>query len=368
MFFCSHCGFLLPPGSTQCPRCGTAVNADKGAVNLSPDAPTTQSAVPGAAQQADYRTSPSLDNTPFVIQNNAPSPSNNMQTSPPLQPVRSSVPPVSGQPSQDYPQAGVPVYNLSTQNPPQPISPYPGFPTTDHPELISQTPWYRNTGLISAITTFLLVFVIATALLITTGPERILGLLGRQATPTTPIIIVTAISPTPNGTQATPSPVPTVTTTTTTPTPNGTQATPSPVPTVTTTATTPTPSQTTPSPVPTVTATTTPPSTTTAEQQSQSVIEQYYTAINRKDYQTAYNLWANNSQSYDDFVQGFAHTKRDDVVFDRLARQPDGTVQVFITLTATSDTGATSLYRGYYLVGQQADSTWKIITAQINQA
>src|SRR5436305_4046098 len=280
MFFCSHCGFLLTPGATQCPRCGTAVKADEGAVNLYPDAPTTQSAVPGIVQQEDDRTPPNADNTPFVIQNT-----------------------------------------------PRPMS-YPSFPTTDHPGSISQTAQAvrrSNTGLVSATITFLLVLVIAMTLVIIAGPQRILGLIDRQATPA-PIVTVTTTQATPSGEQATPSPVSTVV------------------------------------------ATATQPSTTTAKQQAQSVIVQYFSAINQKDYQSAYNLWANNPQSYNDFVQGFAHTQHDDVVIDRMVQQPDGTVRVFITLTATSDTGATSLYRGYYLVGQQADGTWKIITAHVNQA
>jgi flagellar basal body-associated protein FliL len=113
---------------------------------------------------------------------------------------------------------------------------------------------------------------------------------------------------------------------------------------------------------PTPTATT---ATATPEQQARTVIEKYYLAINNKDYQTAYNLWAKTTQTYDNFVQGFAHTQRDDIVFGQIAVQSDGSVQVPLTITATSDTGTQSQFNGYYIVGQQPDGSWKIITANI---
>lgn len=319
MFFCSHCGLLLNPGTTQCPRCATAVDAEKGAVNVYPDALTTQSAATGTVSQEDYRTAPDIDNRPFVIQNTPPHLADDTPPPPPTQPARPALPPVAGQPFQGYPQTGVPAYDPYTQQPAQPIMSYPTYPTTDHPGPISQVPppaQRRYTGLVAAIIGFLLVLVMVMAFVIVVGPRRIFRLFDGQSSP---------------------APIVTVTTT-----------------------------QATPSPVPTVAATSTQAATTTATKQAQSVITQYFSAINQKDYQSAYNLWANNPQTYNDFAQGFTHTQRDDVVFDDLAQQQDGTVRVFITLTATADTGAISVYRGYYLVGQQVDGTWKIIAARVN--
>ena len=118
-------------------------------------------------------------------------------------------------------------------------------------------------------------------------------------------------------------------------------------------------------PIPTPTATQ--PPTLTPEQQAQSVIEQYFAAINCKDYPRAYNLWANNPQTYNDFERGFANTKHDDITFDSLVPQPDGTVQVFITLVATSNADVKTMYRGYYMVGQLSSGTWKITRAHVVQ-
>ncbi len=111
----------------------------------------------------------------------------------------------------------------------------------------------------------------------------------------------------------------------------------------------------------------------TPEQEAQAVITQYYTDINNKNYRAAYNLWANYPQSYETFAQGFAHTRHDDIGFGNSAQQGDGTVRVPVVITATSDaTSGTGTqqqqYQGYYIVGQQPDGSWKIITANIQAA
>jgi hypothetical protein len=111
----------------------------------------------------------------------------------------------------------------------------------------------------------------------------------------------------------------------------------------------------------------------TPVQEAQAVITQYYTDINNKDYHAAYNLWANYPQSYDTFAQGFAHTRHDDIGFGNSTQQSDGTVRVPIVITATSDAASATgtqqnQYQGYYIVGQQPDGSWKIITANIQAA
>jgi hypothetical protein len=113
--------------------------------------------------------------------------------------------------------------------------------------------------------------------------------------------------------------------------------------------------------------------TLTPEQQAQAVVEQHYDAINKKSYRTAYDLWAQPPQSYEDFAQGFAHTQRDEIAFGDIIRQNDMTVKVSLTVTATEDapSGAGTqqqVYYGYYIIGQQADDSWKIITGSLTPA
>jgi hypothetical protein len=104
---------------------------------------------------------------------------------------------------------------------------------------------------------------------------------------------------------------------------------------------------------------------TTPQQQGQAVITHYYTAINNKDYQTAYNLWVNNPDSYQTFADGFATTQHDDYQFGQILRQSDSSVQVNVTLVATSTSSQQTTYQGYYIVEQQSDGSWKIVTAHM---
>lgn len=102
------------------------------------------------------------------------------------------------------------------------------------------------------------------------------------------------------------------------------------------------------------------------EQQAQLVIDHYYTAINNKDYQTAYDLWQNYPDTYQHFANGFADTSSDTYTFGNIAQRSDGTVQVNLTIIATSTSYQQTTYKGHYLVGQQSDGTWKIISAKIS--
>jgi flagellar basal body-associated protein FliL len=111
----------------------------------------------------------------------------------------------------------------------------------------------------------------------------------------------------------------------------------------------------------------------TLSQQAQTLIEQYYTDINNRDYQDAYNLWKNDPrrQTYTSFSQGFAHTRNDQLTVDNVTTLSDGTVKVSVTLNATEDapsgTGTrTSAYKGYYIVGPQ-NGVLKILSGQLNQ-
>lgn len=111
----------------------------------------------------------------------------------------------------------------------------------------------------------------------------------------------------------------------------------------------------------------------TLSQQAQTLIEQYYTDINNRDYQHAYNLWKNDPQrqSYTSFSQGFAHTRHDQLTIDNVTTVSDGTVKVTVTLNATEDASSgtgtrTSVYKGYYIVGPQ-NGVLKILSGQLNR-
>jgi hypothetical protein len=111
----------------------------------------------------------------------------------------------------------------------------------------------------------------------------------------------------------------------------------------------------------------------TLGQQAQTLIQQYYTDINNKDYQDAYNLWKYdpNRQTYAAFSQGFSHTQHDDITIDNVTTLSDGTAKVSVTLTATEDVSSgagtqTSVYKGYYIVGPE-NGVLKIFLGQLNK-
>jgi hypothetical protein len=109
----------------------------------------------------------------------------------------------------------------------------------------------------------------------------------------------------------------------------------------------------------------------TLSQQAQTLIQQYYSDINNKDYQDAYNLWKDDPQrqSYTSFSQGFAHTRHDEITIDNVTTLSDGTAKVSITLNATEDASSgtrTSVFKGYYIVGPQ-NGALKILSGHLNQ-
>jgi hypothetical protein len=83
-------------------------------------------------------------------------------------------------------------------------------------------------------------------------------------------------------------------------------------------------------------------STPTLQQQAKALIEQYFSDINNKDYQAAYNLWGVNFQhtkSLSDFSTGYAHSIHNDVTINNLTTLSDGMGKVDITIVATEETG-----------------------------
>jgi hypothetical protein len=119
---------------------------------------------------------------------------------------------------------------------------------------------------------------------------------------------------------------------------------------------------------PTPTATSTP----TPSQRAQALVQQYYNDINDKDYQASYSLLGTafqQSQPYDQYSQGYAHTRHDDISFISVTPQTDGTVQVVITIHATEDDPSgsgtvVSNYQASYIVGPDTGSNgpWKILS------
>lgn len=89
---------------------------------------------------------------------------------------------------------------------------------------------------------------------------------------------------------------------------------------------------------------------------AQALINQFYTYINSKNYDDAYNLLSTNyqnGQSRENFKAGYQTTVRDSWIFGGTQTLSDGSVQVNITLTAIDNkngTNVTTVYSGYYIV------------------
>ncbi len=107
--------------------------------------------------------------------------------------------------------------------------------------------------------------------------------------------------------------------------------------------------QVTPSPTPVVLNTTT----------AQTIIEQYYTYINAKQYDKAYALFSpelQQKQSFQNFKDGFQNTLMDTLMVESAEALSDGTVQVDVTLQAlenSNGTQVTTCYGGYYIVEKE---------------
>ncbi len=320
MAFCGQCGLLLPPKVASCPRCDSLIAPRWELVDQTQNAGNATNPKTYIIQQPEDfagdngETSKIEQSEPIsmpLAMQNAPLPSYTIQ--PPMAP-----PPPSGYTTQIgsgfFSTQGAPPYpdaNFATQGVPYPASLSPLDPG-NLPGLVSSQKTNEGRMLLVTFLLFLLVAVMTAAVII--GPNRVLQMVrgGRVISQTTPALlsseVPTLIVPTP------------------------------------TTSLSPTP-----------------------EQQAQSVIDRYYTAINSKDYQTAYNLWINNPESYQKFANGFADTSHDDYTFGSILPQRDGSVQLYISLSAVSTTSQQSTYKGYFIVGQQLDGSWKITSARIHK-
>jgi hypothetical protein len=318
MSFCGHCGYLLAPNTIRCPRCGTPVETPGKAEGASSDTPTILSQQGNTIPQEDRDYSPeqsiSQQETAWMANND------NYAT---------NISPTTGpyHPADTFEQTATPHAPAEAFYPPQtPLYPdypsgnnndaslqredisYPGFttsPTTDYPQNLYLAP-SPTTGKRNSAALVLAIIAFILAATLTTA------LLFAKPGILPPILHhdtstpTAAISPTPVATQ-------------------------------------------------------------TPEQQAQVIIEQYFSSINHKNYQRAYDLWVPPPSSYNDFVNGFAHTRHDYIRLGTITQQNDGTVQVPVVITALTDSGTQQTFSGYYIVGQQPDGSWKITSAKIAQ-
>jgi ketosteroid isomerase-like protein len=104
-------------------------------------------------------------------------------------------------------------------------------------------------------------------------------------------------------------------------------------------------------------------------QQAQAVVQQYYDDINKHDYGSAYALWKNNQQSLANFSQGFQNTVSDQLTINQVTQQADGTVKITVAVSATEKTNGggqqQSNYHGNYVLAQQTDNSWKIMSGTL---
>ncbi len=116
---------------------------------------------------------------------------------------------------------------------------------------------------------------------------------------------------------------------------------------------------------------TTPTPVSVTPEQARTLVEQYYTDVNNKDYVGAYNLWkwGSNAPTLAEFEQGYANTEHDNLIIKNATQLSDGTVKVLLTLVTTERFKGKAkhhTYVGYYIVGQDG-GTLKIFQGYLNR-
>jgi len=321
MLFCGQCGLQLAPGSTACPRCGSVTQpALPPIANPHSEDPTIASdpRLPLQPPRTPYPQVPGYSPIPTTPGSSNPYATEQIPGTPtpsPLPTERVSHPGYPGPSNpgfQGYPDYSTQRVQDSGFPPPGNVNYPPSTPGyTDFargsnaaPPPQEPTPKRRSNGGFIALLLILLVVIVVALFLV--KPAWLFG--------------NTNITPTPTATTASATATPTATATA----------------------------------IPTATATNGP----TAVQQAQATVQSYYTDINNRDYQSAYNLWLSYPQSEAQFASGFTNTIQDSLTITGASQLPDGTVQVSVTLVAQSTTGTTT-YNGYYIV-QQSNGSWLI--------
>jgi serine/threonine protein kinase len=121
-------------------------------------------------------------------------------------------------------------------------------------------------------------------------------------------------------------------------------------------------------PSPTNTPTVTPILTPT--EQAKMLVQQYYDNINKQDYSAAYDLLTSRFQQslpYNTFSSGYAQDLRDDITFNNITENADGsvTVRTFLRVLRKDSTTKNYLWTGH--VVQQPGGVWKIDSATIQK-
>ena len=350
MAFCGNCGLQLPPRTSACPRCGTATDGRLAMEEAHPNdptvavlptlgTPTSQSGTPTI--QAPPTPPPSTQPT-YISQPGATIPNTNQAMDAPtyitpLPPVapqvseRSSYPSYPGYPPPS-PSTGGASYAPTPANGvsyPTPGVSSPGYPPPGgvvyQPIESAYAPQpqqpRRRSGLVALILFLVALLFVGGALGVFLANRS--GLLFNNATPTTT-----------TSTQA----VTTTQTVTSTQTPG----------------TTPTSS----------------PASVPLTEQAQTLLENYYSDINNKDYQDAYAMLGSAmqaNQSYSNYTNGYANTQQDQLNITKNTQQADGTVRLDVTLQATTTDGSIQNFTGYYIIGQENGSL-KILQGHLQQA
>ncbi len=355
MAFCGNCGLQLPPRSAACPRCGTPTDTRLAMEESHPNDPTI-AVLPASGDPTSQPGTelPTIQATPTPLPSTQPTyisqpgatvlnsgqPTNAPTYITPLPPVapqasdRSSYPGFPGYPP-STPTSGAnyaPTVAPQASSPAQGVS-SPGYPSPGsviyQPIEAAYAPGTQRRQNRSGQVALILFFV---ALLFVGGALGILlakreGILFNNATPTTAASTPTGITSTQTA----------VSTQTPTPTP------------------TPTP----------------PPTTVPLTEQAQTLLENYYSDINNRDYQDAYAMLGTQmqaqQQSYANYVNGFANTQHDIIAITSTTQQADGTIRLDVTLNATNTDGSTQSYTGYYIIGMENGSL-KILSGKLQQA
>jgi hypothetical protein len=112
------------------------------------------------------------------------------------------------------------------------------------------------------------------------------------------------------------------------------------------------------------------------------VIDAYYAAINRRDYERAYRYWsgegAASGQSLEQFRTGFADTAAVEIRTGAPGRIDPAAgsryVEIPVEITATTTAGTTHRFRGHYVLRRsvvdgatEEQRRWRIASAQISR-
>jgi hypothetical protein len=114
------------------------------------------------------------------------------------------------------------------------------------------------------------------------------------------------------------------------------------------------------------------PSPTTVDlnpQTASALLQQFYTYINAKNYNAAYDLLSpewQQTQSRQKFIDGYQNTIQDTLTIDNATPRADGTVEVDMHLQA-QETGGTKNFAGYYIVTKE-NGKLLLLRANVNPA